>query len=210
MNRVRRLGVVLVAGAGLALLSPAAPAGAHPLGNFTVNQHAAVLVGPGQVDVELVVDMAEIPAFQSRGEIDTDGDQQVSGGEGARYRSRTCASMLDGLSVDLDGGPIALRVRESSSLPAGGGGAAHAASQMPADAPLPGDLEGRSLQVTSDNYSGRAGWREMTARGRGIRSAATDVPAGSSTRTLRSYPGGPAVVTARRPPRRSHAGAPGP
>ena len=63
---------------GLLALLPATPASAHPLGNFTVNQHAGLRLSPDRVTVQLVVDMAEIPAFQTRSEIDADRDKAVS------------------------------------------------------------------------------------------------------------------------------------
>jgi nickel/cobalt exporter len=49
--------------AGLAL--PAAAA-AHPLGNFTINHFAGLTIAPDRVDLDIVIDMAEIPAFQER------------------------------------------------------------------------------------------------------------------------------------------------
>src|SRR6478672_8160917 len=38
--------------------------GAHPLGNFTVNRYSRIEIGPERVQVQYVLDMAEIPAFQ--------------------------------------------------------------------------------------------------------------------------------------------------
>ncbi|MEO6203771.1 MAG: hypothetical protein ABIO67_00065, partial [Mycobacteriales bacterium] len=60
----RTLAVVLV-GTALALL-PAAPASAHPLGNFTVNTADRIIVVDGGVEVLHVVDLAEIPTVQAR------------------------------------------------------------------------------------------------------------------------------------------------
>ncbi|MGH9223906.1 MAG: nickel transporter, partial [Acidimicrobiales bacterium] len=59
--------------AGIALVSMPGSASAHPLGNFTVNVFSGLRVGPDRVDVELVVDMAEIPAFQARRDADAAG-----------------------------------------------------------------------------------------------------------------------------------------
>jgi len=57
----------------VAVMAVPAVAGAHPLGNFTINTYDGVSVGPGAVTVDHVVDMAEIPAFQRRQEIDANG-----------------------------------------------------------------------------------------------------------------------------------------
>jgi len=59
-----RLGLV-----ALALVLPAV-AGAHPLGNFTVNRYAALRVEARVLSVRYVVDMAEIPAYQEIAAID--------------------------------------------------------------------------------------------------------------------------------------------
>ena len=51
---------------------------AHPLGNFTINHYAGLTVRPSQVDLDVVIDMAEIPAFQERQRMDGDGDGEVT------------------------------------------------------------------------------------------------------------------------------------
>ena len=89
--RPGRLLAGLAVGVGLLTLLPATPASAHPLGNFTVNQHSGLVVSHDQITVELVVDMAEIPTFQTRSEIDSDGDGTVSPCEAGSYRQRACA-----------------------------------------------------------------------------------------------------------------------
>ena len=54
------LGVLVAA----LVLGVAPAARAHPLGNFTVNRYAEVVVGPESVTVRYVLDLAEIPSFQ--------------------------------------------------------------------------------------------------------------------------------------------------
>ncbi|MEA2312718.1 MAG: hypothetical protein QOE28_2686, partial [Solirubrobacteraceae bacterium] len=61
---MRRL--LLALGLVLAVL-PAAPAGAHPLGNFSVNHLVTIAVASDRVDVRYILDQAEIPTFQERG-----------------------------------------------------------------------------------------------------------------------------------------------
>jgi hypothetical protein len=57
MRRALLLFVVLFA-------ALAAPAGAHPLGNFSINHVAEVSVSADRVDVRYLLDQAEIPTFQ--------------------------------------------------------------------------------------------------------------------------------------------------
>ena len=59
-----RLLFLLLAMSALALL-PAGPASAHPLGNFTVNRYDGLVAAPGQLRVDHVEDLAEIPATQA-------------------------------------------------------------------------------------------------------------------------------------------------
>ena len=58
--------VVLAALAAAPAVAGAAPAAAHPLGNFTVNSYSGLRVGPDRLAVDYVLDMAEIPAYQER------------------------------------------------------------------------------------------------------------------------------------------------
>src|SRR5205823_6117070 len=54
--------------AGLMVMAfAAAPAEAHPLGNFTINHLSRVSVGAQRIDVSYTLDQAEIPTFQERG-----------------------------------------------------------------------------------------------------------------------------------------------
>ncbi|MEX0650901.1 MAG: nickel transporter, partial [Actinomycetota bacterium] len=69
----RRLVVVLFACVAI-VAGPAVGASAHPLGNFTTNVYSGLHVLPGEVRVDYVVDLAEIPALQAVQAMDTDGD----------------------------------------------------------------------------------------------------------------------------------------
>ncbi|MGH2777688.1 MAG: hypothetical protein ACRDJB_03465, partial [Actinomycetota bacterium] len=66
MRRGRRL-LVLVALASCALWAVPVGAGAHPLGNFTINQYSGIEVATDKVVVHYAVDMAEIPTIQELG-----------------------------------------------------------------------------------------------------------------------------------------------
>ena len=59
------LGALPLALVGVLAL-PAAPASAHPLGNFTVNQYEGLTLHPDRVEVTAVVDLAELPTRQER------------------------------------------------------------------------------------------------------------------------------------------------
>ena len=63
--RLARL-AVLVAMAACLVAGWAGVGEAHPLGNFTVNTYSGLVVRPDRISVDFVVDMAEIPAYQTR------------------------------------------------------------------------------------------------------------------------------------------------
>jgi nickel/cobalt transporter (NicO) family protein len=81
---MRRRLLLAVAGAGLAALGvvlPATMASAHPLGNASVNTYTGIVVSTTHVNVDEVLDLAELPTVQARQHIDTDDDGQVSTAE---------------------------------------------------------------------------------------------------------------------------------
>jgi len=92
-----------------AVLLPAGAASAHPLGNFTVNTYLGLRIQPDQVVVDMVVDMAEIPAVQARRGIDGDGDGKVSDEEGAAYAARTCPDVAQQVDLTVEGRRMPVR-----------------------------------------------------------------------------------------------------
>lgn len=87
---------LLAAVAALALLALAAPAGAHPLGNFSVNHIDIVRVGSERVDMRYVLDQAEIPTFQERALTP------------AQVLARKRADVAKGVSLTVGGSAVAL------------------------------------------------------------------------------------------------------
>ena len=78
----------------LAVLLVPATASAHPLGNFTINHYSRLEPAPGEMRIFYVLDMAEIPAFQTMQKIDADGDGKMSASETERFSTeRTQARM---------------------------------------------------------------------------------------------------------------------
>jgi nickel/cobalt transporter (NicO) family protein len=73
-HRVAALAVL----AAILMAAGATRAAAHPLGNFTVNTYSGLRVGSDRLEVDYVLDMAEIPTFQARQAVDTDHDGTVT------------------------------------------------------------------------------------------------------------------------------------
>lgn len=185
---LRRLLIGLALTAGAVISLPATPATAHPLGNFTVNQHSGLLVTAGGVTVHLVVDMAEIPTFQTRPEIDTDGNKMVSPDEAASYRRRACSDLAVGIELLTDGRPAPATVTSSDlTFPPGEAGLDTLRLTCELTARPERGSFGR-LDFRNRNLTNRVGWREITAAGDGVRLVASDVPDRSSSGVLTQYP----------------------
>ncbi len=186
MNPFRRHGfrslLVAVGVAGAVLLS-AAPASAHPLGNFTVNRYARIeLTGEG-VRVYYVLDEAEIPAFQDRGELAADRE---------KFIATRAEEIRQGLTLEIGGTAVVLHAADTLlSQPSGQGGLPTLRLAIRFDAPLPSHTAGGSLRATfvDRNEPDRIGWREIVVEPAGDTTLLdSNVPARDVSDELRQYP----------------------
>jgi len=185
--RRRLFGVLVTA---LAFAVPlAGAAGAHPLGNFTVNTYAGLRVQPDQVVVDLVVDMAEIPAVQARRGIDSDGDSTVSDTEAAGYASRACADAGPRLDLTVDGRRTPLKVTTAGvTFPAGAAGLPTLRLTCALVAPTSEIRGDRDVELSNNAFTDRVGWREITAVGDRTTVLSADVAGASASERLTVYP----------------------
>ena len=185
MRLARRLAGFLVA-VGVVTLVPDT-AFAHPLGNFTVNRYAGIVLSPGEVRIDYVVDMAEIPTVQVRPDLDEDADGAISSPEGARWAERIANELLAGLSLSIEGGSVPLDVRSASvRLSPGQGGL----DVLRLSVTFVGEASSRGRIAFSDaNFEDRVGWREITIAGApGVAIVDPSVPSESVTDGLLTYP----------------------
>jgi nickel/cobalt exporter len=186
-RRLLALAVGLV-GAAAASLALAAPAAAHPLGNFTVNQYSGLRVQPTAVLVDYVLDLAEIPTFQTRSQLDTDGDGTVAPSERDSWRASTCARIAGQLRLTADGVPAPLAVDAATlSFPPGAAGLETLRLGCSLRAAVRVD-RARQLSYRVTGYPDRIGWREVTAVGDGTTLTGSTVPVTSRSNRLTGYP----------------------
>ncbi|QWB26591.1 MULTISPECIES: nickel transporter [Streptomyces] len=171
---------VLTAACALTLL-PAATASAHPLGNFTVNRYDGLVAAPGELRVQHVEDLAEIPATQAKPDIERLGI--------ALWARERCATAAADSKVTVDGRGAALTAERSRArVRPGQAGLDTLRVECELTAPLPSDKESVSLGFRGAGASSGPGWREVTARGDRMTLAASDVPEKSISAELTKYP----------------------
>jgi ABC-type nickel/cobalt efflux system permease component RcnA len=169
----RRIATALVTlcGALAASLVSTPPAGAHPLGNFTINRYAGIEIAGSEIYVRYALDVAEIPTYQLGREIRKPG-----------YPAR----LAERIALALDGRRLPLQVvahRVSTRTGAGG------LKTLRLDVVYRADGSGEVLTFDDRSFPERIGWREVTLSARdGGRVVEADVPATSSSDQLRAYP----------------------
>jgi ABC-type nickel/cobalt efflux system permease component RcnA len=153
----------------------AAPAAAHPLGNFSVNHLAEVSVSADRVDVRYILDEAEIPTFQQRGVPD------------AELVRRKTAEAERRLVLTVDGRRVPLRPagRAALSHPTGAGGLRTTRVELPLAAAVDAP---RRVVLHDGTFPGRVGWHAIVARPGGGTAVRSSAPSGDPTGGLRRYP----------------------
>jgi nickel/cobalt exporter len=148
---MKRLALLLVALA--ALLAPAVAA-AHPLGNFTVNQFTRIQPSGDRIYLLYVLDLAEIPTFQARTEVEAKGE--------AGYASGLAEQLRRGLSLEVAGRPLEIRELDHVlAFPEGVGGLETTRLEIVFEAgPLP-EGDALALSYRDSNYASRIGWKEV-------------------------------------------------
>ncbi len=169
--------VVLIAVLG-ALLVPVV-AQAHPLGNFTTNRYAEVVASGKQVYVLYVLDLAEIPTFQARDDVNRLGNDG--------YAAQLARRLGSGLALTVGGSPRRLvPLKHAIAFPNGVGGLHTTRLEVVYDAGANSSLP---MELQDRNYTDRIGWREIVIRAdNGARITTSSAPAASVSDRLRAYP----------------------
>jgi ABC-type nickel/cobalt efflux system permease component RcnA len=183
IRRVFALAILVL----VAVVWPVATAWAHPLGNFTVNLYSGLHVVPGEIRIDYVLDMAEIPTFQEIPSLDADGDGATTSAELAAWAATVAPTLVRNLSLTVDGDPVALQTRSASARFRDGQGGL---SILRFEGLFAGaTLETGDISYRDANYPDTLGWREITAVGEDGRVVTgSSVPVESVSDALLSYP----------------------
>ncbi|MFY1669745.1 hypothetical protein ACN27G_07270 [Plantactinospora sp. WMMB334] len=171
-----------------AVAAPPSPAGAHPLGNFSVNQLATVRLHTDRIEVGVEVDLAELPTAQESGTVDADGDGTASGPERAAHATASCGRFARDFEVTVAGRRLGWTLGDSAfEYAPGSAGLPTSRLRCRLDA---GTVIGSATTVEIVNRFrvDRIGWRELTAVGHGVRIVDSPLPARDLSGGLRAYP----------------------
>lgn len=165
---------------------------AHPLGNFTINHYAGVRVEPDRVLLDVVIDQAEIPAFQARQTLDTDDDGEVSDAELEAGRVASCTALATDLDLAVDGKRLGLSPTAAGlAMRPGVGGLSTLRQVCGFEAELAAPVAaGTLVEFRDGSYSGRIGWREIVVDGSGVTVSPVkgELRDASASDRLNSYP----------------------
>jgi len=169
----RALALLAVAAATIVALAGPATTLGHPLGNFTINHYAGIRVSLAEILLDVVVDYAEIPAFQERRQLDVDGDGDVSATEATASREARCVDLAAFLALSVDGDPLELELFAAGlGFPPGVGGLETMRLVCQYRADLGREPRGVTVAFADASYAERIGWREIVVRGDGVTLAA--------------------------------------
>lgn len=187
MTRTLRIALLLILVLGIASLALPTKASAHPMGNFSINQYSALTVGDHSVKVLYIIDVAEIPTFQELGAIRPDHSADLTPEQKQTYLSQKTASLVQGLSLKVDGNAVPLKLGESTlNFPIGNAGLPTMRIEMNLSANL--SATSGKIEYSDTNFADRIGWREVIAvPAQGTLFKDTTVPQVDQTSRLTKY-----------------------
>jgi ABC-type nickel/cobalt efflux system permease component RcnA len=161
----------------------AAQAFGHPMGNFSISHYAGIGIRTDSVELEYLIDMAEIPTFQEMQKSDT---------HTKAYLESKAAEFAQGLSVTVDGKRAALKpVSQNVIFPQGAGNLPTMKMGFVYRAALPETCRAKACEISySDaNFPDRAGWKEIVVSiGKGVRREGPELFKVDRSAHLTDYP----------------------
>jgi nickel/cobalt exporter len=174
--------------AGILVVLTAPGASAHPLGNTTVNHYDGLSLSADGITDSAVEDIAEIPTFQRKGQIDTNHDGRLSETERSAYAVTRCADLAGVLSIQVNGSRVAMSVL-SSAYEERVGAVGLKAGRLTCSLSGKADLASASTVKVQNSWDDDGiGWHEITAVATGIALKDSPFPAKSISEALEKYP----------------------
>jgi nickel/cobalt transporter (NicO) family protein len=143
------------------ILFAAFSAFAHPLGNFSVNQFSRLEVEKSRIQIKQVLDMAEIPTFQAKDEIDADKSGVFSDEELNAYAAKITPDYLSNLSLNVNDQTLSLRADSTKVSIKDGAGSLPTLRiewNFIADSAI---TDTNTVKFENKNFAERIGWNEI-------------------------------------------------
>jgi nickel/cobalt exporter len=161
---------------------------AHPLGNFSINQHVSLTVSREMIEMDYILDMAEIPAFQEIATFDSNGNGRADPFEFSAYHADKCASLQPHLNLLAGRKALPLTLASSSvEFPAGVGGLPTLRLTCQFQAALDPAVNALELSFVNNAFPDRPGWREIVVHASGV-ALQGDYSTTSLSNRLTDYP----------------------
>src|SRR5215203_2183274 len=164
---------------------------AHPLGNFTINHYSRLEFADGKARIDYVLDFAEIPTFQQKGQLDGSEDGKLSDAEARAYLEAKLPSLVENLHLSVGKEALPLQVLDSSAAyRPGQGGLPILRIEARLLADLPKDWEDHGAgHYTDRTYEDHLGWREIVVKGGpGVAIKGSSAPSAGVSDELRKHP----------------------
>ena len=157
---------------------------AHPMGNFSVNHYAKITIGQGRVEIRYLLDMAEIPTFQEIRQLDIAPTADAP----SAYVTRQEQLLKGGISLESDGEPVRLdTVSRQAAFAEGAGGLPTMKIAFVFRGKLDATLGAHKLSYLDNNFSGRAGWKEIVVLSDGVAILDSSASGTDRSRELTNY-----------------------
>jgi ABC-type nickel/cobalt efflux system permease component RcnA len=171
----------------IALALPLALA-AHPMGNFSVSHYSRLDFKSGAVEVQYVLDLAEIPAFQLLDSWQIDSKDQSLLEAKCRIEAQ---SWLKNVVITQAGHRFPLRLTsvDPTAMEGAGGLPVLRISMLAEASPQPG-----AMTYEDRNFPGRAGWKEIVIdHDPSVKIAKSSFGETDISKALTFYPTDPAI-----------------
>ncbi|MGQ0540462.1 MAG: nickel/cobalt transporter [Blastocatellia bacterium] len=174
----------------LILTVPIVIASAHPLGNFSVNQYSRIEVGKAEIKIRQVLDLAEIPTFQLKSEIDTDKDGVLSQTELDAFGQKITSGYIANLALSINSQQAEIRETAFSvKVETGAGNLETLKIIWDLFTPIKSSTEQNKVSFQNNNYAERLGWREIVVnRSSGVEVFDSTAYGSGVTDELKAYP----------------------
>jgi nickel/cobalt transporter (NicO) family protein len=145
----------------LLLTVAASEAAAHPLGLSSINRYAGIRLDVRDVEVDYLLDLAELPAYAELALLDPDHDG-VAVDERERYLDALLARIAPTLTLTVDGKPAPLRpVSRRLRIEQGQNGLSTLLVAIEYRAARGAGTDGARIFFRDKTFADRPGWREI-------------------------------------------------